>query len=153
MSASEFKKRLSCIVLIDDDDINNYINQLTLQSFNISDHIVLLKNGREGLQFIQAYFEKNLVFPELIFVDINMPVLNGFEFLEAFDKINPSHFKPTFAVLTTSTDPRDIRRLKDLGIKYFFNKPLNKEKLTGLLKDELFEASVKRSISPPKEGI
>jgi CheY-like chemotaxis protein len=152
MSASEFRKRLSCIVLIDDDNINNYINELTLKSLNISDNIVHLKNGREGLTFLQKYFEEHKDLPELIFVDINMPVLNGFEFIEAFNKINHTRKSPAFVVLTTSTDQRDIHRLKDLGIKYFFNKPLTKEKLIELLKRESIAFPDKSMISPKEEN-
>jgi CheY-like chemotaxis protein len=136
MSSYKFTNRLSCVVLIDDDDINNYMNQFAIKSLNISDNIVILKNGREGLEFIQKYLKKHKAFPELIFVDINMPVMDGFEFLEEFHKINPLPEKPAFVVLTTSTDLRDISRLKDLGVKYFFNKPLTKEKLIELLKKE-----------------
>jgi CheY-like chemotaxis protein len=146
MSAAEFKKRLSCIVLIDDDFINNYINELTIKSLSISDSIVLLKNGNEGIIFLQKYFEEHKDLPELIFVDINMPVLDGFEFLDKFNKINHTGKRPVFVMLTTSTDQRDIRRLKDLGIKYFFNKPLTKEKLQELLNKELFESPDNRSV-------
>jgi CheY-like chemotaxis protein len=133
MPPAGFTKPLKCVVLIDDDHINNYMNQHLLKSLNVSDDIVIQKNGHEGIQFIKKYLKKNDFFPELIFIDINMPVSDGFEFLEEFNKLNTSVQKPTFVVLTTSTDPRDIFRLRSLGIKYFFNKPLSKEKLSELM--------------------
>jgi response regulator RpfG family c-di-GMP phosphodiesterase len=152
MTSPEFIKSLHCVVLIDDDSINNFMNQQLLKSVVLLENIVILKNGQDGLDFIQKYFEENNTFPELIFVDINMPVFDGFEFLEKFHKTNKNRVAPTFVVLSTSTDSRDICRLRDLGIKYFFNKPFTREKLNQLIENEsLFYTSSQGSLIDPEK--
>lgn len=133
MTTSNFP--LDCIVLIDDDEITNLINERVINSVQIANTITALRNGKEGIGFLKKYYEEHSVLPELIFLDLNMPLMDGFEFMEEF---NRSEFKATsvIVVLTTSENPRDIGRLEELGIKYVFSKPLTFERLTELVSKE-----------------
>ena len=75
--------------------------------------------------------------PDIIFLDLDMPVMNGYEFLEEFAKTDlPNKSAITIVVLTSSADPRDIDRTKQLGIRYYYNKPLSRDEIKKLVGQE-----------------
>ena len=72
--------------------------------------------------------------PDIIFLDIDMPVMNGYEFIEAFASLDiPDKHLITIVILTSSLDPGDLAKARELGIKYYFNKPLSKEEIRKLI--------------------
>jgi CheY-like chemotaxis protein len=130
--------KLRLVLLVDDDDATNFINKLLIHKFDLTDELVIAKNGKEALDFLQKRMDKNdsnlNAFPELILLDINMPVMDGFGFLEAFDTLDlPQKSKIKIAVLTTSMNPKDIDKVKALGVSDFLNKPLSKATLQNLV--------------------
>lgn len=126
--------KISCTLLVDDDRINNFLNQRLLDSLNITEKLLTALNGQEALTlFTQECQEAGC--PSLILLDVNMPVMNGFEFLEAYDKLKITPKEPVIIImLTTSLHPRDVERVQRLGIAGFINKPLTKEKVNDILK-------------------
>jgi CheY-like chemotaxis protein len=66
---------------VEDDPITNYINKRLINIVNSTINVHFALNGREGLSFIQKSHKENKNIPQLILLDINMPVMNGFEFL------------------------------------------------------------------------
>jgi CheY-like chemotaxis protein len=123
--------KINCVLLIEDDQVTNYINNRILKGLKISDSINLACNGKEALNFIKnfALINENCG-PELILVDLNMPVTDGFEFIRAFKELNLSNSSQIkIIVLTTSSHEEDIGKIiKDKNIGYI-NKPLTEEKL------------------------
>lgn len=126
---------LNCVLLIDDDEITNFINERVLDSVQIATTIAAVRNGKQGIDFVKKYYDEHSVLPQLIFLDLNMPLMDGFDFMDQFNK-SGFNDKPVIAVLTTSENPRDIGRLEELGIKYIFSKPLTSERVTELIKIE-----------------
>ena len=126
--------KISCTLLVDDDRINNFLNQRLLEGLNITDKLLTALNGQEALTiFEQECLESKC--PALILLDVNMPVMNGFEFLEAYDKLAFTPKEPVIIImLTTSLHPRDVERVQRLGIAGFINKPLTKDKVNDILK-------------------
>lgn len=128
-------KKLKSILLIDDDDITNYINSSILKRMGICNEIKIVKNGNEGLAYLNNFCKQNHCFPDLIIVDIFMPVMNGGEFLkELQNSCNFNDLKSMIVVLTNSSHPKDIKKMEELGISYILNKPLTKTKVTEILK-------------------
>ena len=123
MSQLDFK-----ILLIDDDKIANLINKRVLEKTNQSFEIDTVGNGEEGVQYIRKALLECEQFPSVIFLDINMPKLNGWEFLKEYNDImlsNPKVDKNIIIMLTTSVDPRDKERAdKDESVIKFLSKPL-----------------------------
>jgi CheY-like chemotaxis protein len=123
--------KIACTLLIDDDLINNFINERLIKSTGISREVKSVSNGKLALQYVEEYrlLHKNCS-PELILLDINMPVMDGFEFLNAFRQLlfaNQSRIR--IAILSTSSHQRDLNNAKAHGIQFFINKPLTREKI------------------------
>ena len=126
------------ILLIDDDKINNFLNEKLLRKVGTFDNISIFLDGESALHFLQKEAAKGNESPELIFVDINMPIMNGIEFLENYHHIEfKNKEKVTLIGLTTSLRPSDIEKLQELKCKLILNKPLTKNSLH-LLITELF---------------
>lgn len=128
-------ERLDCILLVDDDSITNYIHQLTLKKLKINVHIQIAQNGFEAIQFLE---NKSQVPPKpgIIFLDLNMPGMNGWEFLEEYRKL-PEIQKANaiVEVLTASINPEDEARSKLYPeINGYIKKPLTKEKIIETIK-------------------
>jgi CheY-like chemotaxis protein len=132
-------KKLSGVLIVDDDITNNFLSEILIQEMNITDHIFTVYNGKDALTFIKSKYldESNLLknsCPELILLDINMPVMDGFEFLEEFEKIpNKSNNKIAIVMLTSSDDKRDVEKASQYSVAGYLNKPLTEDKINGIL--------------------
>ncbi|QHT68302.1 response regulator [Rhodocytophaga rosea] len=131
--------KFGSILIVDDDYASNYLTEMILQDLQITEHIYLARNGKEALDLIKDYCQydqqpASKPCPQLIFLDINMPVMDGFEFLEEFEKIE--HIKknpiPIF-LLTTSTNVRDIEKAKRYQVSAYIEKPLTEEKIVKIM--------------------
>ena len=126
-------KKLNCILLIDDDDLTNILNSLTIKKMDIATTVKVVMNGSEALEYLNAISEENPV-PELIFLDINMPKMDGWEFLEEYRQEQLNKLNSKIILLTTSENPDDIEKaLKYPEIQQYCSKPLNKAILTELM--------------------
>lgn len=134
-------EKLRLILLIDDDEGTNFYNKFLIKETNIARNVAVAKNGKIALEFLTstgkfAHNAPRYPRPDIIFLDINMPVMDGFEFMEAYEEL-PDEQKANMVVvmLTTSLDQKDLRRAKQFGeLKGFMNKPLTKNHLAAVLK-------------------
>jgi CheY-like chemotaxis protein len=108
------EKKLNCILLIDDDFATNFINKKILQKANIATHIQVALNGKEAIDYLcnKGKFKSTETVnpqPELIFLDINMPVMDGWEFMKAYKNLIPDEQKKKINIimLTSSFNPAD----------------------------------------------
>jgi CheY-like chemotaxis protein len=115
-------------LLVDDDLVTNFIIKKALEKAKIFDHVVTAENGEKALELIKEYIKCALPLPCFILLDLKMPQMGGFEFLEAFRKL---HIKSKIEILisTTSDHPADIKHAKQLGVKNYFIKPWPVERL------------------------
>lgn len=122
------------ILLIDDDKTTNFLNQLLLENLGVTDQVLVAENGQQALTLFESRNELGHG-PTLILLDINMPVMNGFEFLEAYQKLTFAHEHTVVIVmLTTSLNSRDVSRLEQLPVRGFLHKPLRPDMVRTLLK-------------------
>jgi CheY-like chemotaxis protein len=130
-------KMLNCVLLVDDDEINNFLTEKLLKKTGICKKVKTSMNGGEALLYLAkscCSFDEG--FPELILLDANMPEMNGVEFLESFNQINlNTNTKVKVVVLTASEDPRDKQKMTELGAEAYLNKPLTEEKLFQIFED------------------
>ncbi|MBH8557460.1 response regulator [Hymenobacter negativus] len=127
--------KLSSVLLVDDDPTNNFLNERLLKRLAVTDQILVAENGQEALAVIQeASTAARPAYPALILLDIQMPIMNGIEFLQAYQELPPDQRRATtVVVLTTSMDPRDLTRLETLPAAGRITKPLTLEKLDAVL--------------------
>lgn len=133
-------RKLSGILLIDDDDTTNFLNQRLLSRLGVSDNIRTFINGKQAFDYLYTVSNNNYEHttseyfkPELIFLDINMPVMDGFEMLELYERLG-KNFRENIVltVLTTSTHPQDTENANRFSAEYI-TKPLTPEKVNYLL--------------------
>jgi len=126
------KNKLNCIMLIDDDDDDNYFHQIIIDKMNITKHIEVALNGEEALNYLK---KENKTHPEIIFLDINMPKMNGWEFMEIYKELRTDQkANVVVMMLTTSENPEDRKRAELYHEIIGFNsKPLTEELLAEIL--------------------
>ena len=129
-------QKLSCVLLVDDDQATNYLNSLLLKRLGVADKLLVALNGQEALDLLVLHCQgAGKDCPVLILLDVKMPVMDGFAFLEAYGKLPLEQRKATIIVmLTTSLHPQDVERVQRLSIASFLNKPLTETKFNDLLK-------------------
>lgn len=124
------------VLLIDDDEISNFLTTSLLKRTSLAQNISICLDGKEAIRLLQKRAEEKAAFPDLILLDINMPDMNGFEFLEAFRALRTCPHQPVIAILTTSQNYQDIESLKNFPeVEVFLNKPLYEEDLQFLLSE------------------
>lgn len=123
---------LNCILLIDDDEPTNFLNKMTLEQSGCTRQIQIAQSGQEALDYLREAIPR----PDLIFLDINMPAMDGWEFLEKYRKLPPARKADIVLImLTTSLNPDDELRTRAIPeVSGFENKPLNQKQLGILLK-------------------
>lgn len=127
-------EKIHSVLLIDDDDINNYINIRLLHKMNLIDDIATVHNGDQALKYIDSIQEKGGNLPQLILLDLSMPVMDGFDFLTAFEKMElPNKESISIAILTSSIYSKDLSRLKEFNIARVLNKPLTYNQIAELI--------------------
>jgi len=125
-------RKLNCVLLIDDDEPTNFLNKLTLKKMGCVDNIVTAFDGQEALNYLTEHQRGNP--PELIFLDINMPLMNGWEFLEEYQLLSFDNDPPVVIMLTTSINPDDEEKSKKYStIAGFMHKPLELEEINKLI--------------------
>lgn len=136
MKRKDPKYKYKYAMLIDDSELDNFINQKIIESTYFASTIYVSSGSVSALEFLNnltvSGFETLNVFPEIIFIDINMPMMNGFQFIENFKKRLPEKFSTIkLVILTSSEDPKDRLKTEEIGKGItFLNKPLTQEMLS-----------------------
>ncbi len=127
------------MLLIDDDEPTNFINKIIVQRSDCTNHIQVTESAEEALYYLQqqSKFGHNggSSLPDLIFLDINMPKLNGWDFLNEYREWNRhGEYEPVIVILTTSMNPEDEKRAREhTEVTGYESKPLSKNKLDEVL--------------------
>jgi CheY-like chemotaxis protein len=122
------------LLVIDDDDINIFIIKKIVQKTGFDIDMVSKNNGQQAVDYLKETLAAQAPLPHLILIDINMPVMNGWEFIEAYQKLAISEPVDLY-ILSSSVYENDIEKTKSYtSVKGFISKPLSMERLTELIR-------------------
>jgi CheY-like chemotaxis protein len=127
-------KKLNCVLVVDDDRVSNYVTEKVLQSQAISTMINTVSDGQSAIEYIKYQCaEDDFACPDLILLDINMRLVDGIEFVRQYRKLNIKH--PCVIVILSTLPLKEDQKqdLVDLGVRDFIVKPLNADKLLGIM--------------------
>ena len=115
------------IVVIDDDEISMFITRSVIASYDLTLEVNCFTNAKDGIKFINDQVKLGLI-PELIIIDINMPIIDGWATVKTLEETNGTELN--ICILTSSVHPSDKEKAKVVkSIKSFLHKPLNKIEL------------------------
>ena len=126
------------VVLVDDNRASNFLHQCLLEELSLTDEIIVLNNGRQALDYFtkqrQELGESEPGGQDLILLDVNMPVMNGWELLHELEHADGEYLRRNAVVMLTScTHETDAARARRLAIKGYLEKPLDEQKVSALL--------------------
>lgn len=129
------------IMLIDDNKLDNFFHERVIRKFSSDIDVLLIESGAEALEYLGRC---DNIIPNLIFLDINMPGMNGWEFLEKYRELDDVMKSCMVVVmLTTSENPDDKAKAEKFGfVTEFKNKPLTRTML-----EEIFEFYKKNKVN------
>jgi CheY-like chemotaxis protein len=125
-------KKNNLVMLVDDNDTDNFISQKIIELNGFAERVIAKNSGKSALEYLEAHENNPEELPEVIFLDINMPIVDGFVFLFEFERFNEALKKKCkIAILSSSDNKRDIERIvdNDYVVKYI-TKPLTQDALS-----------------------
>ncbi len=130
---------LACI--IDDDSMYVNLVKRIIEAKNLCQNLMVFQNGKDALNYFEAILNNTNTdcIPEIIFLDLNMPVMDGWEFLDNFTKIKNKLGKIiTLYIVSSSINPVDIERARKLNsVKDYLIKPVKIEDLESIFSDQI----------------
>ena len=123
--------------LIDDDKIFHFITDRILKKINPSIKVEKFLDGEDGINSIKHKLDAREDLPDIVLLDINMPYMNGWEFLSEFKKIKPKVDKNVqIYILTSSDDPEDLKKAKKISeLSGYLVKPVSEKELEILIRE------------------
>jgi len=130
-------KPVKYVFLVDDDKLFVFLTKKTIEATNFEGAIKEFGDGREAIDYLKEIAGTNEPLPDIIFLDLSMPIMDGWEFLEEYLEIDAAVRKNiTLYICSSSISPHDIERAKSIGaVADFIIKPISKEKFIEMLKE------------------
>lgn len=130
-------KKINTLCIIDDDHIFQFLAEKMAEGTDMVNHIEVFPNGLKAIDYFKSAQDSPDYLPDIIFLDLAMPVMDGWDFLDEYLKIKPQLKKEIkIYILSSSNDPSDMERARKFEeISEFVIKPVSKEKFVSLLKD------------------
>ena len=123
------------ILLVDDDTTYLFITKKILEQQQNVEQINTFMNGLEALTYLKEHSKEENILPNILFLDLFMPIMDGWEFLDEFKEVKSNHLnKITIYICTSSISPHDVERAKNISsVSGYIIKPISKIKLVDIL--------------------
>lgn len=128
-------EKIQSILLIDDDDINNFLSKELIALYWPSANVSAIMYVEEAIKTLTEKINAKQTLPDIILVDLNMPILNGWDFVEAFEKFDPEVTKNTrIFIYSSSVYYKDIEKSKQYTcVKKFYSKPITQQQIVEMM--------------------
>ena len=129
-------KRIEKACIIDDDPIFIYGTKRLMAEVDFCETVLVFENGQDAIDGFHEITSRGEKLPSVIFLDLNMPIMNGWEFLEDFTRIpNHNREKVIVYIISSSVDPRELERINYNVVNNYILKPITKEDLVNILEN------------------
>ncbi len=124
-------KKFDFVLLIDDDEPTNFLHKLIVEEAAITNNIIAVQKGSEGIDLLKSLLQKTEIFKGLVLVDINMPLMDGWMVIEELENFDAGLLsKMDIYMVSASENPKDFERIRNSSIiKGHMPKPLVAERL------------------------
>ena len=128
---------IDVLYVIDDDEVYQYLTTEIIESTELVNTIKVFSNGAEAINYLKSIKDKLKELPQVIFLDLFMPVMNGWHFLDEFMNLKCClNKKITIYIVSSSIDPKDIKRAQEISIvSDFIIKPITHEKFLKVIEE------------------
>jgi CheY-like chemotaxis protein len=125
------------LMLIEDDEIFVFITLKIIKKADFDGELKVFCNGKDAIEYLESTAGNEELLPEIIFLDLSMPILDGWGFLDEFLILKPKLKKKiTIYIVTSSVSPHDVQRAKNISIvSDFIVKPISKERFIEIIKE------------------
>ncbi|QZK91012.1 response regulator receiver domain-containing protein [Flavobacterium tiangeerense] len=124
-------KKINTFCIVDDDDIYQFTTSLLLKKTDLVNKIIVFSNGLKAINFLKDEMGNIENIPDILFLDVNMPVMDGWEFLEEYLIIKPMIPKTiVIYMVTSSVDEKDVLRAKSISaLSGYLVKPISSQNI------------------------
>ena len=128
-------KKINTFCIVDDDDIYQFTTSLFLKKTDLVNKVIVFSNGLKAINFLKEEMENSENIPDILFLDVNMPVMDGWEFLEEYILIKPMMPKTiVIYMVTSSVDEKDVLRAKNISaLSGYLVKPISSENIVEVI--------------------
>lgn len=135
-------KKIEIACIIDDDQIYVFGTRKIMQVTKFCESVMIFHNGKEALDVLKPLIINGEKLPQIILLDLNMPVMDGWEFLDEFTQF-PAKQKIVIYIVTSSIDPADVKRARQYdAINNYIVKPITVDKLAEILENFDYDTTV-----------
>lgn len=129
------KNKPIVISVVDDDEIYQYTIKRTLNLLKLTKKVLIFSDGEEAIEFLEENIQDEETLPDVIFLDINMPIMDGFEFMDEFIKLKPRTGKKIIVyMVSSSVDPVDLERAQKINeISDYIVKPIGENQVLNII--------------------
>lgn len=122
---------INLVMLVDDNDTDNFISRRIIEITKFAKNVEIKNSGKGALEYLEQNKENSDMLPDIIFLDINMPIVDGFVFLYEFEKFSDTvKEKCKVIILSSSDNKRDIDKIvNNENVIKFITKPLTETAL------------------------
>lgn len=128
-------KKIDIACIVDDDPIYIFATKKVMRMAGFCESFLVFSNGKEALDSLSAIVLAGAKMPDVILLDLNMPVMDGWQFLDEFTRIQPAK-KITIYIVSSSIDPEDVERAKAYeDVHNYIVKPVTEKSLIDIMTD------------------
>lgn len=137
------RTKLDCIMIVDNSMSDNFLHERMMQRMGCANHVAVMRTGHGAIDYLSSADKKGCLPPQLILLNLEMPGMNGWEFIEAYEKLHQYDKSAEIVVMFNALDGTEQELAGKPHVKDYIIKPLTEQSLQGLLELHFADKAVK----------